>query len=121
MNVSLYLDSLAAVATTSTNGDGDRDEVYVIAYGTVTEKNGHGQMIEFASTLARLPRYVDDDDYYEFSAFQNNTMSDYGSWTNQDQAPVGPPIIWEGQLASGQSAQFTVIVAEQDNKNISDI
>ena len=39
MNVSVYLDSLGALATT---GGEDRDEGYVIAYGTVTQDNGHG-------------------------------------------------------------------------------
>jgi hypothetical protein len=87
----------------------DRDEIFILYQGkTPAGREGN-----------RLPLYLGGDDYYEFT---NGDVRDAdGQWTNQDQAPVGRPVIWTGRLAPGQSADFVVTIMEQDNGDLSTI
>jgi len=80
-----------------------RDEVYFRIHGN----SSHGLFSR------RLPR---DDDYYEFNSDQTNNQNQH--WTNQDQAPVGRPVLWAGHLDEGQGAEVVVFIAEQDNKEL---
>ena len=105
LNVEILIDRLTCNALSYEQAPGNsRDEVYI----TVAGNTPSGQNLK-----SRLPRYKSGDDYYEF--FQGST-SKGNSWSNQDQAPVGPPRIWAGILKPDESAKFLVKLGEQDNK-----
>ena len=109
LNVEILMDQLSCIHISEEGPFSDRDEVYI----TVVGDDPNDKIIN-----ARLPRYKDNDDYYEFS---QGTTSSGNNWSNQDQAPVGPPRIWAGTLKPGQSANFFVILAEQDNKTLAKV
>ena len=119
IRVGVFIENLQAFQTTDTpRSVNTRDEVYVFVKGSITELR-EGNPVQIASVGARLPRYINNDDYYEFFNFTRGKDA-YTSWTNQDQAPVGKPTIWEGELVSGQTATFVVVIGEQDNKDTKD-
>jgi hypothetical protein len=105
LTVELAVSTLSASHVTSNEGGvGNlRDEVYFKIVGQTP--NG--------APDARLPLYIDEDDYYEF--YNSTTRVEGGRWTNQDQIDVGYPRLWNGKLLMGQSAIFQVLVMEQDN------
>jgi hypothetical protein len=104
--VTLELTKMTVNQTSSTSGDGDRDELYV-KVGRIGPGNSSNQK--------RLPGA---DDYYE--AYNGTTVNE-NAWTNQDQSPVNNPVIWSGTLAHGQSALLSVAAQEQDNSDLPNI
>ncbi|MBK8177432.1 MAG: hypothetical protein IPK67_00705 [Planctomycetes bacterium] len=98
VQVKLVVDAMHAVRTTTKGADGDRDEVYFLAW---TE-----------GSMARLPS---SDDYYE--GIRGHHLQQDG-WTNQDQKQLGTPVLWNGTLADGERRILYVIVAEQDGDPI---
>ncbi|MFO0632332.1 MAG: hypothetical protein U0168_05730 [Nannocystaceae bacterium] len=92
--------------TTSTSGDGDRDELY-FSIGRLGPGTSSGQK--------RLPSA---DDYYE--AMNGMTVSPSG-WTNKDQDHVAAPKLWQGKLKHNQVVDLTVTAMEQDNSDLKDV
>lgn len=103
--VQLMIPKMTVNQTTSTSGDGDRDELYfkVDRLGPGTD---HG--------AKRLPG---DDDYYE--AYQGKTSDK--KWTNQDEEKVARPSLWQGKIKHGQKILLGITAMEQDNSNLADI
>ena len=104
--VTLELTKMTVNQTSSTSGDGDRDELYV-KVGRI----GPGD----SSNQKRLPSA---DDYYQ--AYNGATVNENG-WTNQDQSLVNNPVFWSGTLAHDQSVLVSVAAQEQDNSDLADI
>ncbi|MBX7083432.1 MAG: hypothetical protein K1X88_29765 [Nannocystaceae bacterium] len=92
--------------TTSTSGDGDRDELY-FSIGRLGPGTSSGQK--------RLPS---DDDYYE--AHNGHTVGPNG-WTNKDQDHVAAPKLWQGKLKHNQVVDLTITAMEQDNSDLKDV
>ena len=90
--------------TTSTPGDGDRDELF---FQIKWKKGGDGD-------VRRLPSA---DDYYEAKNMQNTK----NGWTNKDETMVLHPILWSGTLKHGQKLQVEINAQEQDNSDLKDI
>src|ERR1051325_3243654 len=117
ITVKLYLDQLLCEHISQEEsfpvfGNNDHDEVYIRVHRS-TPRGGYN--------VERLPRFKDDDDYYDFKAMKKATADHVGSWTNHDQVPVGAPMIWSGTLEPGQHADFLVLIAKKDNKDLKDI
>lgn len=120
INAKLYISEI--LCRTATEGNvNDRDELYILVAGTTPA----GQVSK------RLPS---QDNYYEFfndrldSVIRPRTIEvptppllkrplviHYPRFTDRDQKPQGVPPIWNGTLASGQSAVLVVSFNEQDN------
>lgn len=101
----LTIPKMTVNQTTSTAGDGDRDELY-IKVDRVGPGVDHG--------AKRLPGA---DDYYEAKQGQSFTKT----WTNQDGKNVGRPNLWSGKLRHGQLITFGISVMEQDNADLGEI
>jgi hypothetical protein len=108
IDVSFYLDTVAADQINESGAGNDTDEVYVLRRGSITTR---------LLPDDRLPRFADRDDYYKFHAGQIAYSSRLGDWINHDRAPVGRPVLWAGTLAHQQTGEFLVILNEQDNKD----
>jgi hypothetical protein len=111
MEVSFYIDQMAAHQVTDGDSTADRDEVYILSRGSLP-----GGFIS-----ERLPRYPSGDDYYEFFTNRVAASQNLAQWTNQDQAPIGKPVFWAGHLAHNQAGAFLIILGEQDNKDLAAI
>lgn len=92
--------------TTTTSGDGDRDELYFLISNI-----GPGEQ----SSQKRLPSL---DDYYE--AKNSYTVTPNG-WTNKDQHAVRNPVFWSGTINEGESVLLSVTAMEQDNADLKNI
>jgi hypothetical protein len=108
VNVSFYLDQIAADQMNESGPGNTRDEVYVISRGSISNQ---------ILAQERLPRYRSGDDYYEFVTGKLARSSQLSDWTNQDQAPIGRPVLWNGSLEHQQSGEFVILIMEQDNKD----
>lgn len=111
-NIVVYLDNLTAFETSDDSSGGlgnTRDEVYLQVQAS-TPQGIYG---------VRLPRRDDQEDYYSFPTRNYSaTAGDMSSWINRDNAYMGKPIIYSGELADGQSMTFNVLILEQDNTNL---
>jgi hypothetical protein len=83
-----------------------RDEIYIVVRGTTPAG---------AYSPPRLPR---EDDYYEFWSGTHGTEQ---GWTNKDEQKQSRPSFWKGSLAPGESADFVIHIAEQDNADLGKI
>jgi hypothetical protein len=92
--------------TTTTSGDGDRDELY---FGIA--RLGPGG----SSGQTRLPGA---DDYYEG---KNGKTFGSSGWTNQDGDFQSSPLFWNGTIANGQSVMLSVTAGEQDNADLASV
>ena len=107
LDVQVYIPQMQCAGLSKEEGiQNDRDETYVLFRG-----QGPSGLLG-----ARLPRQKNEGGYYEFVNTEVNDRE--AEWTNEDQAPVGRPIIWTGRLNPGQSAEFVVTVIEQDNAEL---
>jgi hypothetical protein len=106
--VTLDIPKMTVNQTTSTSGDGDRDELYIsigrLGPGTDTKQT-------------RLPSA---DDYYEAHNGETVTPGPNG-WTNKDQAFVNSPVLYKATLGHNQVVDLAVAVQEQDNSDLKDI
>ncbi len=109
VKVEVYVDNMTCTQPSDSTALNDRDEVYA-----QVQADGYG-----LSRNWRLPTYGPDDDYYEFFTNSTSNTTNFNLWTNQDQAPVGRPLLWSGTLPNFQPAQFLVVLREQDNKFLS--
>jgi hypothetical protein len=116
INVEVAVDWLRA--TKVSDGPGiadDRDEVYILfRYRGVSLPVYSGHSTNVGQDETRLPRYVDGDDYYQ--VFANQSLESELSWTNQDGAPAGSPVLWRGGLRPREEVYFDVYVGDQDHK-----
>jgi hypothetical protein len=103
--VMLRVPAMTVNQTTSTKGDGDRDEVYIEIDRLGPDEDQDAR---------RLPG---NDDYYE--AKQNQTSTD--KWTNKDGKNRGAPILWTGQLEHEDIVTLGVTIMEQDNADLASV
>lgn len=102
-HVAFEIPQMTVNQTSSTSGDGDRDELYV-----TVGRLGPGTQ----SHQVRLPGA---DDYFE--AHKHATVHP-GGWTNQDQDVVAHPVAWQGTLRHGETVSLWITGAEQDNGDL---
>ena len=100
--VKIAIEKMHCIRPTENGWINDRDELYIAVAGKTPA----------GSLKKRLPR---NDDYYEF---WEGTRGEKRGWTNQNQRKQGKPVIWEGELENGESADFLINIGEQDNKNL---
>ncbi|MDC0671229.1 hypothetical protein [Nannocystis radixulma] len=103
--VALTMPKMTVNQTTSTAGDGDRDELYI-----KVDRKGPGE----DTGARRLPAL---DDYYE--AKQSETFTT--TWTNKDQKNVGRPNLWTGKLKHNEKVTLAITAMEQDNAELGEI
>ncbi|QMW22962.1 hypothetical protein [Sandaracinobacteroides saxicola] len=102
--------------TTSTPGDGDRDELYILR-----SRKGPGDFI------GATPRLPGNDDYYEAKIGKTLFHGPPGSpaniipWTNQDGQFENSPVILNMILKHGQTVTVVASLSEQDNEELDDI
>lgn len=114
--VRLEIPSLTVQKTTSTSGDGDRDELYI-----TRARLGPGN---YQGVMPRLPSA---DDYYEakFGKTLQTSSSDAPSnivpWTNQDEQFEGHPVVMSLVLQHGETVTVEANLSEQDNEELEDI
>ena len=102
--VMLTVPTMTVNQTTSTKGDGDRDELYIKVDRLGPDAPG----------AQRLPG---NDDYYE--AKQGQTSST--KWTNKDGKSRLAPTLWTGQLEHGEIVTLGVTMMEQDNADLASV
>lgn len=92
--------------TSSTSGDGSRDEVYfqVSTLGPGTEMS-----------FKRLPS---PDDYYEA---HNGAEVNRFDWTNQDEKYIENPLFTSVTLEHGEVHTVNIVIREQDNADLKSI
>ena len=105
--VVLDVPEMSVIQTSSTPGDGDRDEVYFQII-----RNGPDAHLY---PVTRLPGL---DDYYEAKYGQAVRPA---QWTNKDEQHVDHPVIFSGTLKHGQKVKLSLTVKEQDNSDLKDI
>ncbi len=112
------VESLTADLTTEKGGEhifdfNDRDEVFLVQRASL------GTLADARMYSEELPRsHVEEDDYYEFFAGSTARFQDAGTWTNQDQAPMGAPILMSKTLAPCERWESLVIIGERDGASI---
>ncbi len=104
--VTVDIPAMTVNQTSSTAGDGDRDELYV-SVGRLGPGNQSAQ--------TRLPGA---DDYFEA---KNGQTFWPGDWTDKDGDTVSHPILWTGRLKHNQTVELSITVAEQDNADLPQI
>jgi hypothetical protein len=103
--VDLKVSRTSVTQTTSTSGDGDRDELYF-----KVARRGPGKY----HGSRRLPA---EDDYYE--AKSDAELTD--NYTNKDERRVAAPRFWLGPLKHGEMVTLAVTAMEQDNSDLATI
>lgn len=114
--VRLEIPQLYVESTTSTSGDGDRDELYILR-----GRKGPGT---YEGALPRLPAA---DDYYEAKNGKTLRNGPSGSpsniipWTNQDEQFEAHPVLLNIVLKHGETVTIESNLSEQDNEELDDI
>ncbi|MEW5770256.1 MAG: hypothetical protein AB1831_07805 [Pseudomonadota bacterium] len=114
--VTLEIPQLTVQKTTSTSGDGDRDELYI-----TRARLGPGS---YSGVMPRLPGA---DDYYEAKSGKtlkhgpSNSPPNIVPWTNQDEQFVDHPVLLNLVLKHGEIVDVEVNLSEQDNEELKDI
>lgn len=114
--VRLEIPSLTVQKTTSTSGDGDRDELYI-----TRARLGPG---DYQGVMPRLPS---SDDYYEAKigkTLQTSSSSappNFIPWTDQDGQFQQHPVVLSLVLQHGATVTVEVNLSEQDNEELDDI
>lgn len=114
--VRLEIPSLTVQKTTSTSGDGDRDELYI-----TRARLGPGT---YQGVMPRLPSA---DDYYEAKIGKTLETSSSSAppnvvpWTNQDGQFKGHPVVLSLVLQHGSTVTVEVNLSEQDNEELEDV
>lgn len=103
--VALTMPQMTVNQTTSTAGDGDRDELYI-----KVDRLGPGA----ETGAARLPGA---DDYYEAKQGATSTTT----WTNKNEKNVGRPTLWSGKLRHNEKVTLAITAMEQDNSDLGEI
>ncbi|HWB74770.1 MAG TPA: hypothetical protein VG755_07435 [Nannocystaceae bacterium] len=104
--VTLSLPEMAVGNTSSTTGDGDRDELYLVVR---SRKN------DSLSQFLRLPGY---DDYYEAKKYAVVGPND---WTNKDGKKAPKPTFYVGTMKHGDKVAVSLTAMEQDNSDLDNI
>lgn len=104
--VIIEIPKMTVNSTSSTSGDGDRDELYIQIgrLGPSTQ-----------STQKRLPG---SDDYFEA---KNGKTVNINDWTNQNETHINHPVFWSGTLKENESTLLGITAMEQDNADLKDI
>lgn len=110
LKVVLTIDQMAVTEITT------EDEIPIIGSNTVDEVYFFVTGTSSRGLFAR--RLPTQDDYYQFWNGSTSLSSDYRTWTNLDEEPIGRPFLWAGELANQEGADLFVVVAEQDNKKL---
>ncbi len=105
--VTLSIPTMNVIGTSSTTGDGDRDELYFVVH---TEGPTNSDL-----KTVRLPGY---DDYYEAKKYQTVGPN---QWTNQDEEHVAKPTIFNRTMKHGEKITLSLTAMEQDNSDLDNI
>ncbi len=109
--LTLSIFKMSVEQTSSTNGDGDRDELYFLARGLIS---GGGNV----NRRLPLPDPGDDNDnYYEA---RNGVTYQPPFWRDKSHS-VLYPTLWSGVLRHGQKIKLAVTAMEQDNADLANI
>ncbi len=105
-DIQIEIPQMTVNSTSSTPGDGDRDEVYMdisrIGPGTDTRQK-------------RLP-YID----LAYEAKNGQTVFE-NAWTDEDEKHRTNPMLWAGILEHGQTVTLAVKIGEEDNGTLADV
>jgi len=105
-DIQIEIPQMTVNSTSSTPGDGDRDEVYMaisrIGPGTDTRQK-------------RLP-YID----LAYEAKNGQTVFE-NAWTDEDEKHRTNPMLWAGILEHGQTVTLAVKIGEEDDGTLADV
>lgn len=109
-NVELSIPTMRVNSTSTTNGDGGRDEFYLNV-----AQNGPNSILDRRKFPPQLGNY--------YAAKPGRTYNE-NLWIDKredDDYKVAHPVLWRGHLSHGEKVEFMVRLQEQDNGDISDI